>query len=53
MRTCPVCVVKHDPEIHEATLSVRAWLRSQLRFVLDTPEPGAAAPPANGETAAA
>ncbi len=26
-RTCPVCLVPHDREIHEATLSVKRWFR--------------------------
>jgi hypothetical protein len=27
---CPVCLGKHDEEIHEATLNVRQWFRSEL-----------------------
>jgi len=27
---CAVCGVAHDPEIHEATLSIHAWFRKQV-----------------------
>ena len=27
---CHVCMVAHDDEIHEATLSLREWFRSEV-----------------------
>lgn len=38
MTECKVCLVKHDNEIHEATLRVRAWFKDwvlQGRSVID------------------
>jgi hypothetical protein len=29
-RPCRVCLVEHDDEIHEATLSVRTWFHDQV-----------------------
>jgi hypothetical protein len=29
-RPCKICLVQHDDEIHEATLSVRGWFRDQV-----------------------
>jgi len=29
-KSCSVCLVQHDDEIHEATLSVRSWFRDQV-----------------------
>ena len=31
---CRVCSGDHDPELHSAVLSIRAWLRSRLLLVL-------------------
>ena len=37
-RACPVCLVRHDQEIHAATLSVRLWFRSRvMRNFADEP----------------
>lgn len=27
---CPVCLIGHDPEIHEATLRVHQWFREHI-----------------------
>jgi hypothetical protein len=32
--SCPVCLVEHDPEIHAATLRVRAWFQRQVKLGL-------------------
>jgi hypothetical protein len=32
---CVVCLVEHNDEIHEATLSVRAWLKEQIAMRLE------------------
>ena len=29
---CPVCLVEHDEQIHEATVSIHQWLRSIVCF---------------------
>jgi hypothetical protein len=34
---CRVCYIEHDPEIHEATLSVRRWFRDQVCMALEKP----------------
>ena len=50
MSECKVCLVSHQPEIHNATLSIRRWLREQLRLKLQPvakpePPPRPAEPP--------
>jgi hypothetical protein len=30
LRDCPVCYGPHDDDIHEATLSIRAWLKAEV-----------------------
>jgi hypothetical protein len=30
MRDCDVCGVRHDPEIHAATLRLRAWFKRHV-----------------------
>jgi hypothetical protein len=39
-KTCKVCLVEHDEEIHAATLSLRQWLREKVIRALygDQPE---------------
>ena len=37
-KTCRVCLVEHDEEIHAATLSLRQWLREKVTREL-SPEP--------------
>ncbi len=32
---CQVCLLEHDSEIHDATLSVHQWLRQELIRKLD------------------
>ena len=34
-KTCKVCLVEHDEEIHAATLSLRQWLREKVIRALD------------------
>jgi hypothetical protein len=29
-KTCPVCLVEHDEEIHAATVSVHDWFHDQV-----------------------
>ena len=38
MKACPVCVLEHNEEIHQASLRVRAYLRSTLEHII-APEP--------------
>ena len=33
---CRVCLVEHDEEIHEATLSLRSWLRESVEQMIMT-----------------
>ncbi len=43
---CKVCLIEHDPEIHDATLRVRHWFREDLKYKLAPPaipQPPAAA----------
>ena len=36
---CDVCGLAHDPEIHEATLSVHKWFRDQVtQYMYDEEE---------------
>jgi hypothetical protein len=37
-KTCKVCLVEHDEEIHAATLSLRQWLREKVNRALQ-PQP--------------
>lgn len=35
---CKICLVEHDPEIHEATLGVRRWFASEVtKYLGDEP----------------
>jgi hypothetical protein len=34
---CKVCGTQHDPQIHQAVLAVRAWLRRRVLGVLEPP----------------
>ena len=45
-KTCKVCLVEHDEEIHAATLSLRQWLREKVNRALNPYEPAAATRPA-------
>jgi hypothetical protein len=45
-KTCKVCLVEHDEEIHAATLSLRQWLREKVNRALNPYEPVAATRPA-------
>lgn len=39
---CKICMGEHDAEIHDATLSIRAWFRHEVTKRLyddDQPEP--------------
>jgi hypothetical protein len=33
---CRVCLIEHDEEIHEATLSLRSWLRESVEQMIMT-----------------
>ena len=35
---CPVCLGVHDPEIHDATITIHRWLRREIARRID-PEP--------------
>jgi hypothetical protein len=36
---CRICLVEHDPEIHEATLGVRRWFAYEVtKYFADEPE---------------
>ena len=35
MNACPVCVIEHNEEIHQASLRVRAYLRSLLEHIVN------------------
>ena len=44
MNECSVCLVDHQPDIHNATLSIRRWVKEQIRIRLEPirkPEPPA------------
>ena len=41
--SCPVCLIEHDEEIHEATLNVRQWFRGEVTkhfadYLVEEPE---------------
>ena len=48
---CKVCMIKHDIEVHRATVSVHRWLRLRLLRALEPPptptKPSAALPTKN------
>jgi hypothetical protein len=50
MKACPVCVVEHNEEIHQASLRVRAYLRSMLEHII-APEPEVAEASEDGAAA--
>ena len=31
VRSCKVCLVEHDPDIHEATIRLREWFRERVK----------------------
>lgn len=35
MPACKICLVEHDPEIHEATLGVRRWFAREVTKYFD------------------
>ena len=39
---CKVCLVAHDEELHEATLSLKRWYRSEVTKYFVYPEEGEA-----------
>jgi hypothetical protein len=45
-KTCKVCLVEHDEEIHAATLSLRQWLRQKVTSALRPDEPAEETRPA-------
>jgi hypothetical protein len=38
-KTCKVCLVEHDEEIHAATLSLRQWLREKVNRCFESEQP--------------
>jgi hypothetical protein len=34
-KDCSVCLVAHDPEIHEATTRIHEWFRASLTRYID------------------
>ena len=40
MTTCHVCLIEHDPAIHQATLDVHAWFRRLVTLGVDPPPVG-------------
>jgi hypothetical protein len=51
MKSCPVCVIEHNEETHQASLRVRAYLRSTLEHII-APKPEAAEEGSEGGAAA-
>lgn len=45
MNDCRTCLGPCDPEIHEATLAVRAWFREQVIIAPPQPKPAKHAHP--------
>jgi len=39
VRDCKICCVPHSDDIHEATLSIRQWLREEVTRKLKEFEP--------------
>ena len=44
LKNCKVCLVEHDPEMHEATLRLHEWLRERVERSITTLEPVEEAP---------
>jgi hypothetical protein len=38
-KVCKTCLLEHDEEIHEATVSLHLWLRERLQRMLADPIP--------------
>jgi hypothetical protein len=36
-KVCKICLLEHDEEIHEATLSVHAWLKYKVERSIARP----------------
>jgi len=36
-KVCKTCLVEHDEEIHEATLSLHGWLRERIQRSIADP----------------
>ena len=45
-KTCKICLVEHDEEIHEATLSLRQWLREKVNRAIGEYQPAEITRPA-------
>ena len=44
-KNCKVCLLEHDPEMHEATVRLHEWLRERVNCslrILEPPEENAA-----------
>jgi hypothetical protein len=37
-RSCKTCLIEHDEEIHEATVSLHAWLRDRIQWSITAPQ---------------
>lgn len=40
MSDCPVCLIEHDPAIHQATLNVHKWFKKRVRLSLQPVKQG-------------
>ena len=38
MKACPVCMIEHDQEIHEASLRIKEYLRSTIEHIVAPPK---------------
>jgi hypothetical protein len=38
-KNCKVCLMEHDPEIHDATLRLHEWLRDRVKESIQELEP--------------
>jgi hypothetical protein len=34
MKACPVCLIEHDEEIHQASLRIKEYLRSTIAHIM-------------------
>jgi hypothetical protein len=38
-KNCKICLMEHDPEIHDATLRLHEWLREHVMRSIQEPQP--------------
>ena len=36
-KNCKVCLLEHDPEIHDATLRLHQWMRERVKESIEEP----------------